>query len=88
MTVPEAIQRSKDLLGSVIPELRPSDLQLEELETPPFSSRWRFTFSAILPINPSGTLSLPELMRGRRVSKAVEIDPETGDLISVKNASV
>ncbi len=85
MTVAEAIAKSKQHIGELLPELG-ANLQLEELETPPFGSKWRFTFSAILPSTSGANVS--QLLKSRRVSKTVEIDSETGDLLALKNAAV
>jgi hypothetical protein len=88
MTVPEAVEVAKKHLVSVLPEYASGNLLLEELEVPPFGSRWRFTFSAISPSASSGAAtSLAEVLRGRRVVKAVEIEAESGQLVSVKNAA-
>ena len=85
MTVPEAIEAAKGHLTVVLPELN-DELQLEELETPPFKSTWRFTFSTTLP-NSAPATTLAQLVRGRRISKSVEIDSETGALLAVKNVA-
>ena len=85
MTVPEGIQIAKHHLTLVIPEIS-ENLQLEELETPPFGSKWSFTFSStpssVEPVN-----SLAYLLKSKRITKSVEIDPETGSLLSVKNVA-
>ena len=85
MTVPEAVSLAKTRLAKVMPTFSADALQLEELETPPFGNKWRFTFVAMLPAM-SGS-SLAEIARGRRIAKTVEIDSETGDLLAVKNAA-
>ena len=87
MTVPEAIDVAKEHLALVLPEYATTAVHLEELETPPFGSKWRFTFSMNL-LTQGADLSLGQLVRSRRVSKSVEIDPQTGDLLAVKNAAV
>ncbi len=88
MTVPDAIEVAKKHLMSVLPDYAAGNLQLEELEVPPFGSRWRFTFSAISPSASSGAATnLAEMLRGRRVVKSVEIEAESGQLVSVKNAA-
>ncbi len=86
MTVPEAVDVAKKHLHTILPEFAGVNLQLEELETPPFGSKWRFTFSGVFPV-PTNALSFSDIVRGRRISKSVEIDPETGDLLAVKNAA-
>lgn len=86
MTVPEAVDVAKKHLETVLPEFADAVLQLEELDTPPSGSKWRFTFSGTFPQS-SRTMDLAEILRGRRVSKSVEIDRETGVLLAVKNAA-
>lgn len=89
MTVPDAIEVARNHLVTVLPDYAKADLQLEELETPPSGSRWSFTFSAILPATAGNyAANLAEVLRGRRVSKSVQIDAESGSLVSVKNATV
>ena len=89
MTVSDAIEVARKHLVTVLPDYAKADLQLEELETPPFGSNWSFTFSATLPVSGgSYAANLAEVLRGRRVSKAVQIDAESGSLVSVKNATV
>lgn len=86
MTVLEGIEIAKKNLIEVLPEMAHGPLQLEELETPPYASRWRFTFSTILaPANTTG--SLAEVLRSRRIAKQVEIDTESGSLVAVKNTA-
>ena len=87
MTVPEAVEVAKKHLVSILPDLAGAYLQLEELEAPPYGSKWSFTFSAMLPTGGGPASTLSEVLRGRRVSKAVQLDSETGALISVKNAA-
>jgi hypothetical protein len=88
MTVPEAVEVAKHHLVSVLPEYAAGNLQLEELEVPPFGTRWTFTFSAVSPAASNGqAINLAEILRGRRVVKSVEIEAESGQLISVKNAA-
>ena len=84
LTLQEAIDKAKNYLATVLPEVPASSVQLEELETPPFGSKWRFTFSASLPVT-SNAISLADALRARRISKSVEIDPESGDLLAIKN---
>ena len=88
MTVPEAVEVARQHLVTIIPEYAEANLQLEELETSPFSSKWSFTFSATKSGAANNTVSLAQVIRGRLVYKAVEIDSETGALLAVKNASV
>ena len=87
MTVPEAVEIAKKHLTDILPELAKADLQLEELETPPYGSRWSFTFSAILPVPAGAGATFSDVLRGRRVTKYVQVDTDTGALISVKNAA-
>jgi hypothetical protein len=86
MTVPDAVSIAKKYLVDVLPDFTQASINLEELETPPNGQTWRFTFSAVMPL-PSGALSLQDALRSRRISKSVEIDRETGDLLAVKNAA-
>ncbi len=85
MTVPEAIRVAKEQLAQVLPEFGRADVQLEELETAPYASTWRFTFSVTLPPAGESAMSLQEMIRGRRLVKSVEVDAVTGNLIAVKN---
>lgn len=86
MTVQEGIEIARRNLLEVLPEMANSPLQLEEFETPPFASRWRFTFSTTMsPLHPAS--SLAEVLRSRRISKQVEIDTETGSLVALKNSA-
>jgi hypothetical protein len=85
MTVPEGMEVAKKHLEELFPELSKSEIQLEELEVPPFGNRWRFTFSTTLP--PKNANTLVQVMSQRRVTKLVEIDPQNGDLIAMKNVA-
>jgi hypothetical protein len=87
MTVPEAVEVARQHLITILPEYAEANLQLEELETPPFSSKWSFTFSATKTGAARDTVSLAQIVRGRLVYKSVQIDSDTGALLSVKNAS-
>jgi hypothetical protein len=88
LQVKEAVEVAKQHLVSILPEYASGNLQLEELEVPPFGTRWTFTFSAISPSAASGAATnLAEMLRGRRVVKSVEIEAESGQLVSVKNAA-
>lgn len=87
MTIPEAVEVAKQHLVSVMPDYAASSLQLEELEVPPFGTRWTFTFSAVSPSASNGQgINLAEILRGRRMVKSVEIESESGQLVAVKNA--
>jgi hypothetical protein len=86
MTVSEAAETAKKHLKALLPELASADVRLEELEVPPYANRWRFTFSATIPTPVGASLTQVLTSRGR-ISKLIEMDPETGDLISMKNAA-
>ena len=87
MTVAEAAARAKGHLVEVMPELGNDSLKLEELETPPSSSRWRFVFSATPTVEASPGQVLGSILDFRRVAKTVEIEREDGALIAVKNVA-
>ena len=85
MTVPEALEIAKEHLATLFPEISGEALQLEELEVPPFGNKWRFVFSSTLA--PRGSATLAQVMSQRRVTKSVEIDPENGALLALKNVA-
>jgi hypothetical protein len=89
MTVAEAVEIAKSHLTDVLPEFGKANVQLEELEAAPHHSKWSFTFSATLPPSSSSAygVSLAEALRGRRIAKSVEIDSDTGSLLSIKNVA-
>jgi hypothetical protein len=72
MTVPDAVAAAKRHLAEVLPEFGSPDAELEELEARPGSPTWRFTFSVFLP--PVEENSLAALLRGRRLTKSVDVD--------------
>lgn len=84
MTIPEAIERARHHLVEVIPDLDQSSVELEELETPPDGSAWRFTFTANRAVDPND-ISLQTLLRTRRSSKLVELRSKDGALIAIRN---
>jgi hypothetical protein len=87
MTVPEAIQIAKRHLVEVMPDLASSSaaIELDELETPPNDSKWRFTFTVVQPLDSKPDMTLFELLRSRRSTKAVVVDGSNGDLIAIHN---
>jgi len=87
MTVPEAIEIAKNYLVEVMPDLAsaPAAIELDELETPPHESRWRFTFTVVQPFDASSNATLIQLMRSRRSTKSVEVDSSDGSLIAIRN---
>ncbi len=85
MTVPEAVEKSKMYLTELRPELVGAEVHLEELDVPPHSTKWSFTFSA-MPNLPAES-SWGKILRATRISKAVQIDSQTGELLSIKNAA-
>lgn len=89
MAVSDAIEGAKNHLVTVLPDYAKADHQLEELETSASGSRWSFTFSATLPASTGDYVAnLAEVLRWRRISKAVRIEAESGLLLSGKNATV
>jgi len=87
MTVAEAATRAKGHLVEMMPELGNDSLKLEELETPPSSSRWRFVFSATPTVDVSPVQIGGSILDFRRVAKTVEIEREDGTLVAVKNVA-
>ena len=86
MTIPEGVEVAKRTLSELLPDVDETSWRLEELETPPYGTNWRFTFSAIVdPANPAS--SLAAVLRSRRITKQVEIDTQSGSLISMKNVA-
>ena len=86
MTVPEAVELAKKHLVGVLPGFSEASLNLEELETPPYGTTWRFTFSALTAPSTTG-FTLQDALRPRRIAKSVEIDRESGALLAVRNAA-
>ncbi len=86
LEVKDAVTKAKEEIAGLFPEFANRDLRLEEVETPPAERRWRFTFSASVPEEESTGNALADLLRARRIRKAVELDPESGFLISIKAA--
>ena len=84
MTIPEAVAVSRKHLIELLPELRDTEIRLEELDVPPYGNKWKFTFSAVS--SPVAT-TLGAVLRSVRVTKSVEIDPEDGSLLSMRNAA-
>ncbi len=70
---------------SRFPDFATRDLRLEEVEKPLNERRWRFTFSAAAPEESTGN-GLADLLRARRTRKALELDADSGLLISIKAA--
>ena len=87
MTVPEAIQIAKKHIVEVMPDLVSADaaIELDELETPPHGSKWRFTFTVVQPLDAKPDSSLMQLLRSRRSTKSVEVDSADGSLIAIRN---
>ncbi|WP_198152136.1 hypothetical protein [Granulicella tundricola] len=84
MTIPEAVEIAKKHLVEVMPDLASSTIELDELETPPSGSAWRFTFTAIRPSDPNNSNVL-ELLRSRRSTKSVEVNSVDGSLLAIRN---
>jgi hypothetical protein len=85
MTIPEAIQIARKHLVDVMPDLASAEIELEELETPPHGSKWRFTFTAIQPLDAKPDMALYELLKSRRSTKSVEIESSDGSLVAIRN---
>lgn len=85
MTVSEGVEVAKKHLVEILPTLSEDALELEELETPPFGSTWRFTFTTMLSGVHDGTI-LSKVIASRRIAKSVEIDSQSGALLAVRNA--
>jgi len=85
LEVKDAVSKAEREIAALFPDFATNDLRLEEAETPLSASRWRFTFSAAVPDEPSGN-TLADLVRPRRKRKAVELHADSGDLISIKAA--
>ncbi len=83
MTIAAAVEVARTYLTEMFPEFERDTMQLEEIETPPDGKTWSFTFSVFLP--PAQGDSLADLLRGRRLTKAVEVDRADGSLLSVRN---
>lgn len=86
LDVKDAVSKAKEEIEMLFPDFAGSDLRLEEAETPLSVGRWRFTFSAAVPDETVGGNSLADLIRPRRMRKAVELDPDSGLLVSIKAA--
>ncbi|MGC2621557.1 MAG: hypothetical protein WA414_21110, partial [Acidobacteriaceae bacterium] len=85
MTVQEAVGKAKDYLREILPEYSNAEWQLEELETPTHRGSWIFTFSAASEKKPSHAMSIQDYLRPYRVTKVIEVDSDTGDLIAIRN---
>ena len=85
LDVKDAVGLAKTELALLFPEFAELDLRLEEAETPLDKGRWRFTFSAAVPDAPTHN-SLAELLKPRRIRKAVELQSESGMLVSIRAA--
>jgi hypothetical protein len=85
LEVKDAVSKAKEEIEGLFPDFATRDLRLEEVETPLSERRWRFTFSAAVPEESIGN-GLADLLRARRMRKAVELDPDSGLLISIKAA--
>ncbi len=85
MTVPEAIQVAKKHLVEIMPDLASAEIELEELETPPHGSKWRFTFTAVQPFDYERDAPLRRLLKSRRSTKSVEVDSTDGSLLAIRN---
>jgi len=86
MTISEAASKAKEHLVEVMPQLENDTLRLEELETPPHGTRWRFVFSATPTVTRETSSILSAITSSRRVAKSVEIESTDGSLVAVRNA--
>ena len=85
LDVKEAVAKADSEIALLFPDFANRDLRLEEAETPLRGGYWRFTFSAAVPDEPSSS-NLADLLRPRRIRKAVELQPDSGFLVSIKAA--
>ena len=86
LTVDEALVRARSEMTRLFPELG-QDVRLEELETPLAASAWKFTFSAFVPCaQGEDANALAALLSAARKRKVIELEPESGELISIKAA--
>ncbi len=85
LEVKEAVTKAKEEIIALFPDFATHDLRLEEAETPLSAARWRFTFSAAVAEEPSGN-TLADLVRPRRKRKTVELQADSGELMSIKAA--
>jgi hypothetical protein len=85
LTIPDAIAKARQHLKDALPEYENASWQLEEAETDN-SARWYFTFSIMVPPKSSGSsFNLADLLGGVRLSKSVELEPQTGKLLAIRN---
>ena len=88
LTIPDAIAKARQYLKDVLPETPGASWQLEEVETDN-NARWYFTFTTILPPKSSGgPFNLADLLGGVRQSRSVELEPQTGKLLAIRNKAV
>jgi hypothetical protein len=85
MTAQDAAERAKVYLKEVLPEYANAEWHLEELETTVGKRTWLFTFSATSENKHPVDMSLEDFLRPYRVTKQVEVDSETGDLLAIRN---
>jgi len=81
----EAVDKAREYLLELMPELAHRSLQLEEVET--FGPNWKITFSALATPISDPTANLAELLRPRRVQKVVILQADDGAFVSVTNPS-
>jgi hypothetical protein len=85
MTVQEGIDKAKGYLQAVLPEYSDLGWQLEEVETAANQEAWSFTFTTTSSRKNSAELTFEDFLRPFRVTKLVEVDAKTGDLLAVRN---
>ena len=85
MTVQEAIAKAKEHLAITLPEFAGAEWRLEEIETAARRPTWLLTFTASTDRKTSSDMTLADFIRPFRVSKVVELDSETGDLLAIRN---
>jgi len=85
MTAQEAVGKAKAYLKDVLPEYANAEWQLEELETAADKHTWLFTFSATRQGKSPLNLSIEDFLHPYRITKLVEVDSETGELLAIRN---
>jgi len=87
LNMQQAVERAKAQIGLLFPQFPVAELRLEEAETPLSLGKWRFVFSAPTPLEAEESSSpLASILRATRTRRVVELEPETGDLLSIKAA--
>lgn len=85
MTMQEAIEKAQSYLQETLPEYSEGVWRLEEVETPMKGGTWLFTFTTTSEKKLSGNLTFQDFLRPFRVTKLVEVDSRTGELLAIRN---